>query len=69
LAGNSRPASVPSTLGVPEAAAPAAQTAAPLPDPPPPRAGALLPLFGATMALTVGTDMICVIICTLMLVR
>jgi hypothetical protein len=33
------------------------------------RTGALLPLFGATMALTVGFDMIAVIICTLMLVR
>lgn len=33
------------------------------------RTGALLPLFGATMALTVGLNMIAVIICTLMLVR
>jgi hypothetical protein len=49
------------------------------PSPPPPQfnwdanfvdtTGVLLPLFGATMALTVGFDMIAVIICTLMLVR
>ena len=31
--------------------------------------GVLLPLFGLTMALTVGFNMIAVIICTLMLVR
>ena len=31
------------------------------------RSGALLPLFAATMALTVGFETVCVIVCTLML--